>query len=413
MEPRPLTRRRFLVGLTAGGAALAFTGCVRTTGSESPAASATPLRTASLTTSASPFPTPSSTVQATPTPLDEAAVRRLTAGMLLVGFRGLELEAGSAIAAAVGSGLGGVLLFSRDQTTGDDRNIRSPAQLARLTAALRAAADGALRIAVDQEGGLVSRLTPAHGFPATRSEAAIGATDDPAQALAAGQAMGATMAAAGLDLDLAPVVDVDVDQDNPAIGALERSFSADPAVVAAMAGELIRGLHEHKVLATIKHFPGIGSASANTDFDQADVTDTWTDAELEPYRTLFGLGLPDAVMSAHVVNRNLDPDLPASLSAATIDGLLRTDLGWDGPVITDDMGAVAITSRYERSEAIALAIEAGNDMLTFANQATYETDLAAQVIDAIVGHVRSGRISPDRLQQSADRRARWGPPLGV
>ncbi len=129
------------------------------------------------------------------------------------------------------------------------------------------------------------------------------------------------------------------------------------------------------------------------------MTDTWSDAELEPYRTLFGLGLPDAVMSAHVTNRTLDRDLPASLSAATIDGLLRTDLGWDGPVITDDMGAVAITSRYDRTEAIALAIEAGNDVLTFANQATHEADLAEQVVETIVSHVRSGRISPDRLQR--------------
>ena len=132
----------------------------------------------------------------------------------------------------------------------------SPRQLAALTASLRAAATSPLLIAIDQEGGRVSRLNPAMGFPATRTEAAIGATGDPAVALAAGRAMGATMAA-GIDLDLAPVVDVDVNPKNPAIGALGRSFSADPsAIVAAMAEAEIRGLHEAGVRGHAQALPG-------------------------------------------------------------------------------------------------------------------------------------------------------------
>ena len=331
--------------------------------------------------------------------------------MLLVGFRGMTLDDGATIATALRAGLGGVILFSRDGTTRGPRNIESPAQLARLTAALRSAAQGPLLIAIDQEGGRVNRLDPAHGFPATPSQASVGAGGDPAEAERVGRGIGRTMAAAGIDLDLAPVVDVDIDPTNPAIGALERSFSADPAVVATMAAAEIRGLHEAGVRSVIKHFPGIGSASANTDFDQADVTTTWTDLELDPYRSLFASNLPDAVMSGHVTNHQLDPGLPASLSPATIDGLLRTGLGWSGPVVTDDIGAVAITSRYERDEAIALAIEAGNDLLTFANQATYEDDLAEQVIEAIVAHVRSGRIDAARLQRSVERLGTLSPLL--
>jgi Beta-glucosidase-related glycosidases len=323
--------------------------------------------------------------------------------MLLVGFRGLEVRPADPIAAALADGLGGVILFDRDQTTGGRRNIASPDQLAALTHALRDTASVPLFIAIDQEGGKVSRLNPALGFPATRSEAEIGATDDPDVALEAGRAMGATMAAAGIDLDLAPVVDVNVDPDNPAIGALGRSFSADPSIVAAMAEAEIRGLHEAGVHATIKHFPGLGSANANTDFDAVDVTATWTKAELEPFETLIGAELPDAIMSAHILNRRLDPDAPASLSPATIDGLLRQQLGWTGVVITDDLGAVAITSRFERTEAVARAIEAGNDLLTFANQADYVPDLVAQLLDDIVGLVESGRISEARLDQSVAR----------
>lgn len=323
--------------------------------------------------------------------------------MLLVGFRGLELRESDPISAALAGGLGGVILFDKHQKAGGLRNIASPAQLAQLTQALRHAAPLPLIIAIDQEGGRVSRLNPAMGFPATRSEAEIGATGDPKVALTAGRAMGTTMAAAGIDLDLAPVVDVDVDPTNPAIGALERSFSSDPSIVAAMAEAEIRGLHEAGVRATIKHFPGLGSASANTDFDAVDVTATWTEAELVPFQALITAGLPDAVMSAHILNRHLDPDWPASLSPATIDGLLRQQLGWAGVVVTDDLDAVAITSQFTRPEAIARAIDAGNDLLTFANQAHYFPDLVSQLLDEIVGLVESGRITEARLDQSVTR----------
>ena len=147
----------------------------------------------------------------------------------------------------------------------------------------------------------------------------------------------------------------------------------------------------------------LGSASANTDFDAVDVTTTWTDAELVPFQALIAAGIPDAVMSAHILNRHLDPDWPASLSPATIDGLLRQQLRWDGVVVTDDLDAVAITSQFTRPEAIARAIEAGNDLLTFANQAHYFPDLVAQLLDEIAALVDSGRISEARLDQSIAR----------
>ncbi len=322
--------------------------------------------------------------------------------MLVVGFRGFTIGPDDPITKAIEAGLGGVILFDRDRGT-RTRNIESPRQLAALAAALRAAAPGNLIIAIDQEGGRVSRLNPARGFPATRSQAAIGATGDPEVAFEAGRAMGATMAAAGIDLDLAPVVDVNVNPTNPAVGALQRSFSSDPATVSAMAEAEIHGLHESGIRAAIKHFPGLGSAIANTDLDHVDVTRTWSEAELEPFETLISLGLPDAVMTGHMVNDTIDPGIPASLSAATVDGLLRTRLGWTGAVITDDLGAEAITSRYRQPEAVALAIEAGNDLLLFANQTNYVPDLATQLVDAIAQLVASGRISEARIDESFHR----------
>jgi beta-N-acetylhexosaminidase len=331
--------------------------------------------------------------------------------MLRVGFRGLEIKPSDPVSIALAGGLGGVILFDRDQITGGRRNIASPDQLKSLTGSLRAAATSPLRIAIDQEGGRVSRLNPAMGFPATKTEATIGATDDPAVANASGRAMGATMAAAGIDMDLAPVVDVNVNPQNPAIGALGRSFSADPSIVAAMAEAEIRGLHEAGIRATLKHFPGLGSAAANTDFAVVDVTKTWREEELEPYATLIGLGLPDAIMSGNIVNRTLDSSgVPASLSAPTIEGLLRGRYGWAGPVVTDDLGAVAITSRYKQADAVARAIEAGNDLLVFANQATYVPDLAARLVDTIEALVSSGRIAEARIDASIARLDRLAAP---
>jgi beta-N-acetylhexosaminidase len=379
-----ISRRALLCAISAGSVAAGLAACGA---SGSPTASATPTQAA-----ASPTPTSAPSV-----------LRAKIARMLMVGFRGVEIGPTDPIAVALAGGLGGVILFDRDQTTGGRRNIESPAQLAALTSSLRAIASGPIIIAIDQEGGKVSRLNPAMGFPATRTEAAIGATDDPDQAYAAGRGMGATMAAAGIDMDLAPVVDVDVNPMNPAIGALDRSFSADPSVVAALAEAEIRGLHDAGVRATIKHFPGLGSAAANTDFAVVDVTKTWTRAELEPFETLVGAGAPDAVMSGNILNRTLDPDHPASLSAATIDRLLRTTVGWTGVVVTDDLGAVAITSRYTQAEAVALAIEAGNDVLLFANQATFVPDLAGRLIETILGLIRSGRITEARIDASLAR----------
>jgi beta-N-acetylhexosaminidase len=398
-----ISRRALLRGLAAGSVAAGLGACAGPERSPVPSATTTP-----GTTPPSASPSPASTDSPTPTPAtpppssDPETLRRKIGRLLMVGFRGSTIGPDDPITQALEAGLGGVILFDRDRVSGS-RNIESPDQLAALTAALRAAAPGNLIIAIDQEGGRVSRLNPAQGFPATRSQAEIGATDDPAVAFEAGRAMGSTMADAGIDLDLAPVVDVNVNPGNPAVGVLGRSFSDDPSVVAAMAEAEIHGLHEFGVRATIKHFPGLGSASANTDLRPVDVTATWSEAELEPFETLISLGVADAVMTGHMVNDTMDPGVPASLSAATVDGLLRGRLGWTGAVITDDLGAEAIASRYEQSEAVALAIEAGNDMLLFANQTVYVPDLAAQLVDTIVELVTSGRISETRIDESIER----------
>jgi beta-N-acetylhexosaminidase len=323
---------------------------------------------------------------------------------MVVGFRGSELADAAWVRTALAdSGLGGVILFDRDQLTGGSRNILSPAQVKRLTNDLRAAA-GARRIivSVDQEGGIVTRLGPSHGFPAVASEATIGA-GSAAAARTWEHGIATTLAANGFNLNFAPVVDLDVNPASPAIGALDRSFSADPDVVVARATVEVDEHRAAGVRTTLKHFPGIGSSTTNTDFGVADVTKTWTRNELEPFRRLIAAGEVDLVMAGHVVNGQLDADHPASLSKATVTGLLRGELGWDGIVVTDDLQAAAITKAFGRDEAILLALEAGNDLLLFANQQVYDPTLVPRVVKLVAAAVASGRIPQARIDEAYDR----------
>ena len=410
-SPR-LSRRRILAaGLAglAGGAALALAACAP---GESPTAppsgsASSPAPPATGSPAASP-----SGPAVSPSPSPAIDLRRRIAGLLVVGFRGLTLDDAPWVADALAGGLGGVILFDRDQLTGGSRNVGSPAQVARLTRDLRAAAGNrAIAIGVDQEGGRVTRLGPAHGFPAVASEAAIGdGTTAAARTWAEGIA--ATLAAAGIDLNFAPVVDLDVNPDSPAIGALDRSFSADPDVVVRMAAIEVAAHRAAGVGTTLKHFPGIGSSTANTDTAFVDVTKTWSRIELEPFQRLVATGNADAIMVGHVLNGQLDPDLPASLSPAVVSAQLRGTLGWDGVVVTDDLQATAVLDAYGLEEAALLAIDAGDDLLLIANQQAYQPDVVERIVEAIADAVTRGRLAESRIDASlarVGRLARVGP----
>jgi beta-N-acetylhexosaminidase len=404
-----LTRRALLAGLGLGGVAALAAACAPTSPTPplgSPEASTTttpspvPVQSAAPPTPSPASATPSVTPQ--PSPVDQLRTR--IAGLLVVGFRGERLADAPWVRTAIRrDGLGGVILFDRDQLAGRDRNVASPAQVAALTAELRAAAGTAgLLIGVDQEGGLVTRFGPSHGFPALASEADVGAgTVSAARTWA--RTLAGTVADAGCNLDFAPVVDLDVNPASPAIGALGRAFSADPAVVVQRAGIEIDALHARGVRAAVKHFPGIGSSTVNTDFGVADVTKTWSAIELEPYRSLNGAGRLDAVMVGNVVNGQIDRQYPASLSRATL-SRLRGDIGFDGPAVTDDLQAAAITERYGADEAVLLALEAGNDLLLFANQQVYDPAIVGHVVDVVTGAIAHGRLTGAQIDAKWARR---------
>ncbi|RXK87804.1 glycoside hydrolase family 3 [Chlorobaculum sp. 24CR] len=325
--------------------------------------------------------------------------------MLMIGFRGMEAKAGSPVAADIRErGIGAVVLFDYDVPSRSPvRNIESAEQLRRLSSELQQRSSIPLLVAIDQEGGRVCRLKPSRGFPPTLSAARLGKLDNADNTRQAAGSTAALLASLGVNMNLAPVVDLNVNQNNPVIGKLDRSFSADPAVVARQARIFVDAFHRHGVIAALKHFPGHGSSTTDTHKDFTDVTATWSKKELEPYRKLIGEGYNDPVMTAHVFNARLDSRYPATLSKATIDGFLRQKLGFRGVVVSDDMQMKAIADRYGLEEAIRLSIDAGVDILIFGNNVSYDPDIASKATSIIRRLVEKGAISPKRIDESYRR----------
>ena len=335
--------------------------------------------------------------------------------MLLVGFRGTELDYNKnieIISAIRDYHVGSVILFDYDVPTGTrGRNIQSAEQLKRLCKQLRDLNDK-LIIGIDQEGGYVSRLSPRYGFPAIPSAqkcAAMGVDSIHHYADLTGQ----MLEELGINLDFAPVAEVNVNPKCPVIGAIERSFSADPEKVRHYCMLWNYYLAKHHVISCWKHFPGHGSATGDTHKGLVDVSNTWKPIELDPYRVNGedlqntppgGWNIPGMVMTAHVINRQLDPSgLPASLSPK-ITSYLRDTLGFDGVIVTDDLAMGAIVSQYSFEKAIRMAILAGADLLCLSNNGgTYDVNMVPRAVKVIKQMVENGEVTEERIRQSAER----------
>jgi beta-N-acetylhexosaminidase len=272
-------------------------------------------------------------------------------------------------------------------------------------------------IAVDAEGGRVMRLGTAAGYTDTLSHRDLSASGDLTLTELEARRIGGRLRRSGIHWNLAPVVDVGYNAGNAVIVGTGRSFGADPADVVAHARAYLAGMHAAGVLTALKHFPGHGSSFGDSHLGFVDVTDTAEQAiELQPYRALMAEGLVDSVMTAHVFNRRLDRRYPATLSRATVGGLLRDKLGWRGVVVSDDLRMGAIEQHYGLDDAAVLALEAGVDVLLIADDRLLDGRSAARVaIEALRRALESGRLAPDTVDAALARvdalRARLpGPP---
>jgi beta-N-acetylhexosaminidase len=260
-------------------------------------------------------------------------------------------------------------------------------------------APSAMLIAVDEEGGQVARLAPNHGFPPTVSAQYLGRLNDPNMTRQYASRVAGTLGSADVNLNLAPVVDLNVNPSNPIIGALGRSFSADPEIVIEQATAFIQAHHDAGILCTLKHFPGHGSSRQDSHLGFVDVTQTWSRTELIPFRRLIAAGQADAIMTAHVFNANLDSAYPATLSKKVIGRVLRGELGYEGVVITDDLRMAAISDYYGFAASLELAINAGADVVALTDEAGEPGTAFRYILQA----VQAGRINEVRIDQSYKR----------
>ena len=316
-------------------------------------------------------------------------LERLASACLFPGFEGLappdwlrrELE----------GGLGGVVLFSR--------NVADRAQLAALSAGIRAERAEAL-IGIDEEGGDVTRLEAGTGssYP---GNLALGAVDDVELTGQVAAAIGGELAASGVNLDLAPVADVNSDELNPIIGV--RSFGSEPALVARHTAAFVSGLQRAGVAACAKHFPGHGATRSDSHLELPTIDvdrETLLARELVPFRAAIAAGV-QSLMTAHIRVPALD-DLPATLSRAHLTGLLREELGFDGMVITDALEMRAVSATVGVEEGAVLAIAAGADALCLGHD-LFEDDVR-RIRQALVEAVRAGRLPEERLGRGGGAR---------
>lgn len=330
------------------------------------------------------------------------SLRHMAARMLIVGFKGDSVTADNPVVSYIKDlGVGGIILFDVDLTGSKElgsRNITSSQQLKKLTADLQQLADYPLIITADQEGGLVQRLKPAYGYRKVPSARHLGLVANIDTTRYWGNVIATQLADAGINLNLAPEVDLH-HPDCPVIGHLDRAYSSDPDSVVIHAMTTIDCLHDRGVKATLKHFPGHGSATSDSHYGLTDVTETWTPDELTPFSKLIDADKADAIMTAHIFNRQLDPDYPATLSSKIINDVLRGRLGYDGLVITDDLYMQGIIDNYSIEQALVLAINAGADMMIVGNNIStgFEPDRPSRLVEIIVNAVNRGDISVDRL----------------
>jgi beta-N-acetylhexosaminidase len=320
-------------------------------------------------------------------------LRRQVGQLAIVGFPGHEVP-GDLKKLAATFDVGGVIYFAR--------NIAEPSQvreLSRESASL--ARDWPLWVSVDQEGGRVARLRrPFTEWPPMQT---LGRSGDLALARAFAGALAAELRAVGINLDYTPVLDIHTNAANPVIG--DRAFGSDAQTVADFGAALIAQLHESGIVACGKHFPGHGDTSTDSHFELPLVEhppDRLAGVEFVPFRAGIAAGLA-TIMTAHVLVPSVDPDLPASLSRAMIQTVLKGTLGFEGLVISDDLGMKAVAATWPLPQAMVAALQAGCDAVLLCNSTQ---DEQVEALEAVIHALEDGSLPQARVEDALARQWR-------
>lgn len=318
--------------------------------------------------------------------------------LLLVGFHGASSASPSArlLARQVRRGQVGAVFFVH-------QNVGSIAQLKGLLQLFGGGA-GTPLLAIDHEGGVVQRLTEAHGFTRVPSAREVAACLSPDEACELYAQAGRELATLGFNLNLGPVLDVD-EPGNPAIGVFGRAYGTDPECIARYAQAFVDGFARAGILCAAKHFPGHGRAVSDSHDGVADISATWTEAELEPFaRAVASPHPPPLMMTGHLRLDSMAPDgCPATLSPALVTGLLRERLGYRGVVVTDDLDMGAISRIMGRRQAVVQALAAGSDLLMVKNLFRYDPLMPQRAVGWVRRAIARGELSEEQVLQAAQR----------
>lgn len=292
--------------------------------------------------------------------------------------------------------IGGILLFAK--------NIASPKQLKDLTSTIHSLNNKMpLLIAVDQEGGKVQRLSSKNGFEDFPSAYSVAKKMSIVEAAKTYDTMAQLLDTYGINLNFGPTVDLNINPDSPAIGAKQRSYSAQEDIVFSYARTFVQAHQKNGVKTCLKHFPGHGSAKSDSHKEMTDVSFTWQYKELKPYYDFIRANEAESVMVGHIHVKSLDDIYPASLSKTIVSGLLRQKLGFNGVVFSDDMNMQAISKYYGFKESIIKSIAAGVDVVVFSSYFTKESNVVKVFFEAVKDALKDGLIREEQINAAYNR----------
>ena len=320
--------------------------------------------------------------------------------MIMIGFSGTFADTSSDFYKDIKDGkVGGITFYESNLTP-----VNTSENMREVINTFQAAAPIVLFTAITQEGGQVNRLKTKYGFPPMPSAEYLGKLDNIDSTKYYADNIAFTLSRLGFNLNFAPVVDIFM-ATNPVLGSRERTFSANTDVIIKHARQIILSHNYFKINTALKHFPGHGSSTKDSHLGLTDVSKTWNVRELEPYRKLIKSGLAKAIMTAHIVNENLDSDKnPATLSKKIITGLLRKELSFNGVIFSDDMNMKAISAEYGLKESIERSVNAGIDVLLFSGRIPgVMPNGATDIVNIFLELLKEGKISKERINESYER----------
>ena len=329
-------------------------------------------------------------------------IEKMISKMVVLGFNGETVNSNDEIYKNIKAGLGGVILFDKDPNDKQKvKNVRNKEQLNRLTAQLQAISNQKLLISIDQEGGIVQRLKSSDGFVNTPKaiDVALKGENFAKETYAL---LAKDLKQSGINTDFAPVVDLAINKENKVIVTRGRSFGESSKDVIKYSSIFVDELKKQKIISVLKHFPGHGSSLGDSHLGFVDISNTWSPKELEPYKYFIQNNKVDMIMSAHVYNKNLDKDYPATLSYEINTKLLRNKLGYEGVLISDDLQMQAISKHYDLKQTVTLAINSGVNMLLFANQLAKPISLK-EIVNTVYSQILNKEISIEQIIKSNER----------